>query len=451
MLFKKHVVLCIVVMFIFSAAAPVYAAPGGMVYDKTYDLDGTMLLKIQSGDKDSAAAQQKSLIEGRGRYFRDESVVLDASTLNVHVDSDWSVDQSNLWGLSVFSTIELNEDLVEQLEDNADQVFAVKVETGSGEEGSLNQDMTATASANDENDENDNFDEQDQINSFVIDQEAYTSGGEMKRYIDLICPVSGGYLFEDSVIKGYANVTDSLQPASEQGENDNPDDGFDQAEETVSSKEDVSSMEAERSNEEEQYSSSENVEENEGPVFVLESEHLQSSVLLNTPQEELDLPGTFSLTAEMFEITGIEVEWNNESIPAYDPDQAGSYIFEGEMSFPEHVLPLENMVLIYTVHVVEELEDEDEGEGEPGTEKNEDEYDEYNEVKDKPDEETAEHEQNKADENDGNNVEKAATEDDGKEDAGKDTAENDNNDSAGEENGAGDKQDEQNKYEDSSD
>lgn len=447
MLFKKHVILFIVVMFIFSAAAPVYAAPEGMVYDKTYDLDGTLLLKIQSGDKDSSAAQQKSLIEGRGSYFRDESVVLEASTLNVHVDSDWSVDPSNLWGLSVFSTIELNEDLVEQSEDETDQVFAVKVETGSGEEGSLNQDMTATAAANDEND-NFDFDEKDQINSFVIDQEAYTSGGEMKRYIELICPVSGGYLFEDSVIKGYANVTDSLRPAGEQGDNDNPDDGFDQPEETVSSKEDVltkedlSSMEAERSNEEEQYSSAENVEEEEGPVFVLESEHLQSSVLLNTSQEELNLPGTFSLTAEMFEITGIEVEWSKESIPEYNPDQAGSYIFEGEMSFPENVLPLENMVLIYTVHVVEELEDEDEIE--TGTENNE--------VKDKLDEETAVKEQNKSDENNG---EKAATEDngkdyDGKEDAGKDTAENSNNDSAGEENGAGDKQDEQDKDEDSS-
>ncbi len=54
---------------------------------------------------------------------------------------------------------------------------------------------------------------EESVSLLVIDQEAYISGGKRKRYIDLICPASMVYLFEDSVIVGYVELTDLLRPA----------------------------------------------------------------------------------------------------------------------------------------------------------------------------------------------------------------------------------------------
>jgi len=370
MLFKKYVSLLIVVIFIISFATPVFAAPGTTVYNKSYDLDGTMLLKIQYGDKDHFPAEHKTMIEGRGKLERDESVVLNQDYLSIFVDSDWSVAESNLWGLTVTSATQLNEGLVEDSEKEAAQVFAVQVQTGSGEEGSLYQDLLITAASDDDSNDLDNIFDNDLINAFFIDQRAYTSGGEMKRYIDLVCPVSGTYIYEDSEIKGYADVTDSLrmENASDSNQTDGQD-AFDEKEPsggnepsggTESYDETKTNEDSKTSVQTEQYSESESSKNDEGQVFILASELFESTVLLHTPLEEVELPDTVSLTAELVEITGIEIDWNEESLALYDPDQPGSYIFEGEMIFPEHVIAQGKMVVLYTVHVVEELDDQDE-------------------------------------------------------------------------------------------
>ncbi len=47
-------------------------------------------------------------------------------------------------------------------------------------------------------------------NGFKINQSAGTSWGNIKRYIDLSSPWSGGYIFEDFVVEGRAEIHDSF-------------------------------------------------------------------------------------------------------------------------------------------------------------------------------------------------------------------------------------------------
>ena len=360
MLPKKCVALFIVFFFILSLSAPVYSFSGNMRYDKYYDLDGKILLKIQTGEKGSSPAQHKTLVEGSGAFERDESIFLDPGELSVKADSDWEVDDRQLRGLSVGSAIKLNPELAEIPEEVAEQVFAVKVDSDPGEEGHLNQDWSASESVYDN----------ELTSQLVIDQDAYTSGGQMKRYIDLVDPASEVYLFEDSEIDGYARVVDSLQPAGS---------GDSGSEETVD--EQSEDVEGQQEAENEQKETEEAEEKSDGDsdgfftthietepqeeeaektgddVFIIESDQFATTVPLGTPLEEIELDQTISLTAEVIEITGIEVKWDNQTVPAYDPDREGSYIFAGKLHFPGEIIAPENMILLYTVHVVENMEE----------------------------------------------------------------------------------------------
>jgi len=344
MLAKRFAVFFVVFFFIFSLSAPAFSSSGNMRYDKYYDLDGRIMLMIQSGDKGSSSAQQKTLVEGSGAFRRNESVFLDPTQFNVIADSDWSVDEDLLRGLSVGSAIKLNEDLSDLSEKEAEQVFAVKMGTDPGEEGHLLQDWSLSEVDYD-HDDNDN--DQEQGTRFVIDQDAFTSGGEMKRYIDMLPPGSEIYLFEDSEIKGYARITDSLQP--EAGDNDGGDQGGDNEDGTEEDNPEgeggfLTTTETEPDQE----------TDLEQQSFVLQDEQFETTVPLGTPLEEIELDQTVSLTAGLVEITDIKVEWKSDTMPAYDPDQEGSYALLGKLSFPEAIVAPDNIFLLYTIHVGEE-------------------------------------------------------------------------------------------------
>jgi len=334
---KNFVALFVVFFFILSFSAPAFSFSGNMRYDKYYDLDGKMLLKIQTGDAASSPAQQKTLVEGRGAFERYESIFLSPASIRVKSDSDWEVDESHLRGLSVGSAIKLNQDQVYLLDGMGDQVFAVKVDSDPGEEGHLSQDWSAS----------DQVYSEEVSSMFVIDQDAYTTGGKMKRYIDLICPASGVYLFEDSEIVGYARVIDSLQPEGSANSNNSETD-----------EDEGSLLESNSGQEEGSFTTSTDVEPAEDnfkdQVYVLESDDFETTVPLGTPIEEIELNQSISLTTEMIQISGIEIDWDSQTIPEYDPYQSGSYIFTGQLIFPDYIIAPEKIFIFYTVHVVDD-------------------------------------------------------------------------------------------------
>jgi len=357
---SNFVALLVVFFFVLSLSAPVHSFSGNIRYDKYYDLDGKILLKIQTGEKGSSPAQHKTLVEGRGAFKRDESIYLDPGEIKVRADSNWDVDDRHLRGLSVGSAVKLNPALAGLPDDLAEQVFAVKVDSDPGEEGHLRQDWSASDQVY--------FDEE-LSSMFVIDQDAFTSGGTMKRRIDLICPATGVYLFEDAEIDGYARVIDSLQPAAEEDGGDEGDhegnttDEGEQEENGSGGEEEffTTAAETEPDADNPEGNSEDNSEDNpenvpEEQAFVLKSGEFESTVPTDTRVEDLDLDRTISITAEVIEITGIKVKWDSQSVPDYDPEQEGSYIFTGQLHFPEHIIAPDNMVLLYTVHVVDKAE-----------------------------------------------------------------------------------------------
>ncbi len=351
MLLKKVAASILVLFFIISISTPAFAATGAMIYEKSYNVDGKMIIKIQSGDKETSPAQHKTLIEGKGHLVREETVLMSPGLLSVNVDSDWQVAETDLRGLSVASVIELNDYMVEAHGSN--QVFAVKVESERGEQGSLTLDFSAA---------------QDSVygqgalspysiapqeivyqGEFEIDQRASTTGGKMKRYIELVCPVSGTYLFEDSEIRGSADVSDSLRM-----DNTGSSGGALEAEEQSIPSGDETNSDGQK---EQLTADSLTVNparctETGEHLYILESECFESEVLLNTPFEDIGLPEMVNLSTDIFEIQDVFIEWNPESLPLYNPGEKGPYVFLGELLLPESIFSQERMVLLYTVEVV---------------------------------------------------------------------------------------------------
>ncbi len=118
------------------------------------------------------------------------------------------------------------------LEEVSDQVWAVRVEADPGEEGQLSQEFEAAHGPYEDNfdtgteeavhkdafgfglDEDGYFEVltgEDYVGDyFKIDQKAGTTGGTTKRYIDISSQWSGGYLYEDMVVEGTAEITESF-------------------------------------------------------------------------------------------------------------------------------------------------------------------------------------------------------------------------------------------------
>ncbi len=118
------------------------------------------------------------------------------------------------------------------LEEVSDQVWAVQVEADPGEDGQLSQEFEAAHGPYDEDfdveteeevnkdafgfglDEDGYFEVltgEDYVGDyFKIDQKASTTGGTTKRYIDISSQWTGGYLYEDMVVEGTAEITESF-------------------------------------------------------------------------------------------------------------------------------------------------------------------------------------------------------------------------------------------------
>ncbi len=142
-------------------------------------------------------------------------------------------------GMEVTSSVNLDGDK----EKVSEQIWAVQIEADPGESGSLEQNFEAAHGPEDPDyeagetgevkkdayadyeDETGNLEiakGEEYVGSyFEIEQEAGTTGGTTKRYIDISSPVTGAYLYEDMEVEGSADITESfeminLEPGTEE-------------------------------------------------------------------------------------------------------------------------------------------------------------------------------------------------------------------------------------------
>jgi len=142
-------------------------------------------------------------------------------------------------GMEVTSSVNLDGDK----EKVSEQIWAVQIEAESGESGSLEQDFEAAHGPEDPDYEGEETEEvkenaygtyedeegdlevakgEEYVGSyFEIEQEAGTTGGTTKRYIDISSPFTGAYLYEDMEVEGSADITESfeminLEPGTEE-------------------------------------------------------------------------------------------------------------------------------------------------------------------------------------------------------------------------------------------
>ncbi len=141
-------------------------------------------------------------------------------------------------GFTVSSAINLDKDKKKEI---SDQIWAVQVEVEPGEEGKLKQNFEAAHGPYDERVKEGTADEvkddayaidigedgsrevvkgEDYVGDyFNIEQEASTTGGTTRRYIDISSQWSHGYVYEDMVVEGKAEIIetfsmDNLEPGS---------------------------------------------------------------------------------------------------------------------------------------------------------------------------------------------------------------------------------------------
>jgi len=343
MLARRLLAISLSVILILSLAAPAFAQANSTNYQRFFDVDGDISMKIQAGSDYSEAGKHQAIAEGVGRLERYDFIRMGGGSLKIENMSDWEADPDSLRGLEVASSFWLNDDDEENdaaslvYDEESEQVFAVSVDADPGEEGHLSQDISSAE------------------NSFEIEQHAETSDGTFKRYIDLVDPDSGEYLYEDTEIKGYAVVVDKLSSDADNDEDaeevevfqfSNPD-----AEEQDEETEKEMSM---------QSSEKEDISEQGESILKLAGDDLfETEVPPGTEVDKLGMPESIELTTEMFKVTGIEIEWHAGLLEEFDSEVEGHYVFIGELIFPENVEVPEPVIVDYTVHVTEEAEEND--------------------------------------------------------------------------------------------
>ncbi|MDZ4133050.1 MAG: hypothetical protein U1E11_07915, partial [Dethiobacteria bacterium] len=309
MLIRKAMVLIMVFVFTLALGSSALAVPGSVLYRKSYELDGQIFMKMLAGSA-ALGGEHKTLVWGEGILERHDLIVMGGGEIEVRNLSDWIADPSSPAGLEVASTFKQKIDLPGGTPNTHNQIFAVSVKANRGESGSLRQIISAAAAVYDEGEEA----------YFTVDQTATTSGGIVKRYINVIVPASGEQLFEDSNIKGSAKISDQLISA----------DG-------INIDATVAGADADQKQLEKAYHDADGTAE---VYFVLDGGTLfEGTVLPGLPFEEVALPSVIELASELFVISDITIIWKEQSVPEYDSSLPGKYLFEGELIFPEHITP----------------------------------------------------------------------------------------------------------------
>lgn len=340
MLFRKAMVIIMVFVFTLALGSSALAVPGSVLYRKSYELDGQIFMKMLAGSA-ALGGEHKTLVWGEGILERHDLIVMGGGEIEVRNLSDWSADPSSPAGLEVASTFTQKIDLPDGPPNTHNQIFAVSVKANRGESGSLSQNISAAAAVYDEGEEA----------YFTVAQTATTSGGIVKRYINLIVPASGEQLFEDSNIKGSAEITDQLLS------NENIDINATAAESQIFNVEIETEADADVDADQQQLEKAYHDADGTAEVyFVLDGGPLfEDTVLPGLLLEEIALPAVIELASDLFVISDITITWKEQSVPEYDSSLSGTYLFEGELIFPEQITPPGKVLVYYKLHVVEEL------------------------------------------------------------------------------------------------
>ncbi|HED24702.1 MAG TPA: hypothetical protein ENN91_06220 [Firmicutes bacterium] len=290
---------------------PAAALANTIDYWKTYNLNGRILMKILYGSETEGTGYHKSLIQGAGSLQREEFNSISGSELSVENWSSWTA--GSLRGLEVASAFGIHPDAEEgSAAAESDQVFAVSAKANRGESGTLEQGITAVGEGDID---------------FSIEQSVEVTDGTVMRHIDFVDPESGSQIFEDSKIVGYALITDALRTVEEETE------GLWEA--LIFSQEGG---------------------EGEQTLIVLNGdERFSATYPVGTPLDEVMVPETITVTVGFTSISGVAVAWQPDSEPPYNPDQPGSYMFWGELVFPENITVTDPVLVRYTVYLAEEL------------------------------------------------------------------------------------------------
>ncbi len=207
MLLKKFYIVLLVIILIPLISSSAAAETGFVMYNKQYDLDGLISVKMMVGS-DQAGGKHKTMIRGEGALFRVDQTLMRPGSIDLYNHSEWFAEPSSPMGLEVAANFRPSGNPENDAEAESHQVFAISVKADRGESGSLTQAISAATHV---------YGAEEEEHYFYLDQDAFTSGGTVKRYIDLIEPVTGQYLFEDAIIKGYVRVADSLQAGDGSG------------------------------------------------------------------------------------------------------------------------------------------------------------------------------------------------------------------------------------------
>lgn len=293
------------------------AAPGSLDYSRFFVIDGSINFKSVTGDRSSPGFHQKTAIHGGGRMDRLERVLFNPGSLRLGSAGSWEAAPDSP-GLKEVSVTVVNADPPPGSARGTGQVFAVSVEAEPGFRGSLNRQVAASDG------------------SLAIDQEALTGGGVIKRRIDLVCPVSGVYLFEDSTIEGSAFFADSLRAGDDE-----------LIPLPLPGGVDISSVPVEATL----------PGEEETAVFDVHAGRV--TVPPGTAMDEAGLPPTVSFALGSLVFLDIPVTWDVDSEPAYDPGSEGEYLFTGAMDLPADVVGKYRIYFTVTVDAGAEIPEPD--------------------------------------------------------------------------------------------
>lgn len=350
---KDLCIYLLVVFFILGFSLPVFAAP--IYHHKIYDLDGRLLLRYLAGNPYDEGGVYQSLVKGQGQLERIESVALGSAAIAVDTESSWTAADS-LRGLTVASALEQYRNLSGHEVDPTDEVyrkpdnlFAISIRANRGEQGYLSQQFEATGTGR--------FD-----NTFSINQTAGVTDGVVRRYIDITHiggteedPESDYRIYEDSVIRGYALMRDYIGPSEVPDFGDDPFEGAMLESEMETDKEGPELLSSAMALDGDEGETAE-----ESPGVILTGEMFEINVPLNTPLAEIAFPESITMSSDEATISGITVEWFQLYDSIYNPEMVGSYYFLGELIFPDFISLQESIYILYTINVVEVLEEEPE-------------------------------------------------------------------------------------------
>lgn len=259
MRYRGWMAVVLILFFITVIAAPAVARDSVERFEHAIDyrIGGLINLERSFGDPCTTGAVKNQKISGYGDMTKVEVVKISPYIMSIDEKTDWSTAADAIGKLTVATTIELcarpksaadrnYNDTIHTYHDAvidgrisayglSDQIWATEISTEPGQSGSYHADFIAAYGPGPydkyafekgltpveydpekswwfDSSKEDGIDRGKYYvgNYFNIDQYAYTSGGELKRYTSMSSPFSHAYLYDDLDVIGMAEVKESF-------------------------------------------------------------------------------------------------------------------------------------------------------------------------------------------------------------------------------------------------